>query len=65
MGHPNQKKLTDDDVRLIRALDKEREYHRMMAERLTRLEIAKKFDISYSTCAGVCDYRTYKDVKDD
>jgi len=53
----NQRKLTPEDVKLIRALDREREYHRMMADRLTRLEIADKFDVSYTTIVGVCTYK--------
>jgi hypothetical protein len=60
----NQRKLTPEDVRLIRALDREREYHRMMADRLTRLEIADKFDVSYTTIVSVCTYKSYVDVQD-
>ena len=60
----NQRKLTPEDVKLIRALDREREYHRMMADRLTRLEIADKFDVSYTTIVGVCTYKTYAEIDD-
>lgn len=42
-------KLTDDDVRLIRALIEERESHKKAAAQLTNKKIAEKFGVHFRT----------------
>jgi ribosome-binding protein aMBF1 (putative translation factor) len=42
-------KLTDDDVRLIRELVAERDYHRRQAAALTNEKIADKFGVHVRT----------------
>lgn len=44
-----QSKLTDDDVRLIHAAVKEREYLRSEASKLTNKKLAEKFDVHIRT----------------
>jgi len=57
-------KLSDDDVRLIRALDRERSRYRKLADSLTRKKIAEKFDVSPSRVYDVCEFLSYRHVED-
>lgn len=44
-----QSRLTDEDVRLIRALVEERERHREEAAKLTNAKLAEKFGVHVRT----------------
>ena len=57
------RKLTEDQVRKIRKLDKDREMYREMALRLSRRELAKMFGVSQSVIWSVTNYAAYIDVK--
>jgi len=57
------RKLTEDQVRQIRKLDKDREMYRKMALNLSRRKLAEKFGVSQSVIWSVTNYATYIDVK--
>lgn len=56
------RKLTAEDVKQIRELDKARVQAYLTYRSLTRYEIAKKFDVSYTTVTNICDQTSYQDV---
>jgi len=56
------RKLTDEDVRLIRHLDDERKRHLEEANKLNRKEIADKFGISVTVVSNVCTGVAYKEI---
>jgi len=57
-------KLSDDDVRLMRALDMERLKHRRIAESISRKKIAEKFGVSPSRVYDICEGISYQHVED-
>jgi AraC-like DNA-binding protein len=57
-------KLSDEDVRLMRALDRERLKHRQIAESITRKKIAEKFGVSPSRVYDICEFISYRHVDD-
>lgn len=57
------RKLTEDQVRKIRKLDKDREMYREMALNLSRRKLAEKFGVSQSVIWSVTNYAAYIDVK--
>lgn len=57
------RKLTDDQVRKIRKLDRDREMYREMALRLSRRKLAEKFGVSQSVIWAVTNDAAYIDVK--
>ena len=57
-------KLSDEDVRLMRALDRERLKHRQIAESITRKKIAEKFGVSPSRVYDICEFISYRHVED-
>lgn len=56
------RKLTDDDVRHMRALHDERRRLVEKADQLTISRIADKFEVSYSTAYEAIFFATYRDV---
>lgn len=57
-------KLTTGDIRKIRQLDRERDYHLERAEQLRRQNIAKMFGISYVHTIQICKYRIHDNILD-
>jgi predicted transcriptional regulator len=57
------RKLTEDQVRKIRKLDKDREMYREMALNLSRRKLAEKFGVSQSVIWSVTNYAAYIDVE--
>jgi AraC-like DNA-binding protein len=57
-------KLSDEDVRLMRALDRERQRHRQIADSITRKKIAEKFGVSPSRVYDICEFISYRHVED-
>ena len=57
------RKLTEDQVRKIRKLDKDREMYRAMALNLSRRKLAEKFGVSQSVIWSVTNYAAYIDVE--
>lgn len=58
-----RKRLTDDDVRLIRELLEEREERRRAADELTIQRIADKFDVDRTTITRIANGRYYSKVE--
>lgn len=60
----SKRKLTEDDVRLIRQCHNEKVKLRKEIKQLENLALAEKFDVTPSTIADICAYKRYKNVRD-
>jgi hypothetical protein len=58
----NTRRLTPEDVRLIRDAYDERLRLLHEAENLTARALGGKFDVDESSIRDICSYRTYRDV---
>ena len=55
--------FSDDDIRLMRSAYEERERLLREADQLTVSNLAKKFNITYSTMWDILNYATYRNVR--
>lgn len=57
------RKLTEEDVRLLRACKAEKERLLKQVEEYSDRALAKKFGVNHRTISRVCNYSTYKSVR--